>query len=137
MITTIAEDVTTFRTVEEAQAHFDARANLYNDRNVAAILDGLEDDVEIHYGDLPVMHGKREFEPVIRKRLASFTSYTLKKTVRVVQGNVVLTELDIRWEGEASQGKQHRTRGFEILTFRGKRLAKWELVSCDWPGNLP
>lgn len=137
MIATISTAAPPFQTVEEAQTHFDARASLYNERNVAAILDGLEDDAEIHYGNLPVMRGKREFEPVIRKRLASFTSYNLKKTVRLVQGNVVLTELDIRWAGEASQGQLRRTRGFEILTFRGKKLAKWELVSCDWPINLP
>lgn len=137
MIATISAEVPPFLTIEEAQAHFDARATLYNERNVEAILDGLENDAEIHYGDLPVMRGKQEFEPVIRKRLASFTSYNLKKTVRLVQGNVVLTELDIRWTGEASNGQPRRTRGFEILTFRGKKLAKWELVSCDRPGNLP
>ncbi|WP_406625231.1 nuclear transport factor 2 family protein [Acidovorax sp. SDU_ACID1] len=126
-----------FLTVEEAQAHFDSRAALYNDRNVEAILDGLEDDAEIHYGDLPVMHGKKAFEPVLRKRLESFTCYHLQKTVRLVQGNVVLTELDIQWAGEASQGQPRRTRAFEILTFRGKKLAKWELVSSPRPPNLP
>ncbi|CAN7316391.1 nuclear transport factor 2 family protein [Variovorax sp. LjRoot84] len=137
MLTTISTAVPPFQTVEEAQAHFDVRASLYNERNLAAILDGLEEDVEIRYGDLPVMRGKRELEPFIRERLASFTSYNLKKTVRLVQGNVVLTELDIQWAGEASQGQPRRTRGSEILTFRGKKLAKWELVSCDRPGNLP
>lgn len=124
-----------FRTIEEAQSHFDSRASLYNDRNVAAIVAGLADDVEIHYGELPVM-GKQEFEGVLAKRFKDMTEYNLKKTVRFVAGNQVVTELDIRWAGPASNGEKRRTRGLEILTFQGKKLIKWELVSCPRPVNL-
>lgn len=126
-----------FETVEQAQAHFDSRASFYNNRDIAAIMDGYEDDIEIHYGELPVMYSKSEFLPVVEKRLASFSSYDLKKTVRFVQRNLVVTELDIRWAGDASQGQPRRTRAFEIVEFRGKRLAKWEMVSCPRPANLP
>lgn len=126
-----------FQTIEEAQAHFDSRASYYNERNIEAILAGLEDDIEIHYGEHPVMHGKKEFESFLQKRFASFSSYELKKTVRMIQGNAVLTDLDIRWAGEASQGQPRRTRAFELVTFRGNKLAKWEMVSCARPVNLP
>ena len=126
-----------FSTVQEAQAHFDSRAALYNQRNIAAILEGLEDDAEIHYGDLPVIHGKKAFEPILQQRMDAFSFYRLKKTVRMVQGNLVMTELDIEWSSDASDGQVRRTRGFEILTFRGRKLAKWELVSCPRPADLP
>lgn len=136
-MTTIAASSPVFESVEQAQAHFDSRASLYNDRDVSAILDGLEEDVEIHYSDLPVIRGRAAFGPVLQKRFDSFTSYNLKKTVRMVQGNQVFTELDIRWAGQASNGEPRRTRAFELLTFKGKKLAKWELVSCPRPSDLP
>lgn len=127
---------TTFQTIAEAQAHFDSRASFYNKLNIDAILDGLDENIEIHYADLPVMHSRKEFEPVLRKRMASFTHYELKKTVRMIQGNMVLTDLDIKWAGDASNGELRRSRALEIATFRGKKLVKWELVSCPRPANL-
>lgn len=127
--------VSGFQTVQEAQAHFDSRASLYNDRNVAAIMDGLADDVEIQYGEMPVM-GKKEFEGALTQRFNEMTEYHLHKTVRFVVDNQVVTELDVRWAGVASQGQPRRTRALEILTFRGKKIIKWELVSCLRPSNL-
>ncbi|WP_454743503.1 hypothetical protein [Cupriavidus necator] len=124
-----------FQSVEEAQKHFDSRASLYNDRNVAAIIDGLADDVEIEYGELPVM-GKKEFEGVLSQRFKDMTQYHLNKTVRFVVGNQVVTDLDIRWAGAASDGELRRSRALEILTFREKKIIKWELVSCLRPSNL-
>jgi hypothetical protein len=129
--------ISPFQSITEAQAHFDSRANLYNKRDVDAILAGIEDDAEIHYGELPVCYGKKEFEPILRKRMESFTSYHLKKTVRMVQGNMVFTELDIQWASDVSKGELRRTRAFEVLTFNGHKLAKWEMVTCQRPTNLP
>lgn len=134
-MTSTNQAISGFQSVEEAQSHFDSRASLYNDRNVAAIMDGLADDVEIHYGELPVM-GKKEFEGVLSQRFKDMTEYHLDKTVRFVVDNQVLTELDVRWSGTASNGQPRRTRAFEILTFRGKKIIKWELVSCLRPSNL-
>jgi len=125
-----------FGTLEETQRHFDKRAELYNRRDFDGILNGLSEDIEIHYCDLPVIHGRSEYEKILNDRFSKIIHYDLKKIVRFINGNFICNDLEIDVLTTASDRKQVK-RAIELLTYDDDaRIRKWEMVANDWPEGL-
>lgn len=139
MTTSLKHPPLTKVTVEEGQKWLNVLVELWNadPRDIAAMASFATSDCETHYGDMPILRSRAEMERMLEKRFSEFTSYRLKKTVRMASENMLAVDLDIRWSGTASNGEMRRSRALEFLTFRDGYACKWELVSCLAPPDLP
>lgn len=103
----------------------------FGSADVTGILSGYTDDVVIRFADLPEIRGKAAAEHFLRARFARQRNYRLKKTLRVLEGNMIGNYWEGQWE-DAVTGKQMRGRGTEFWTVRDGKIAVWEATFNVW-----
>lgn len=104
--------------------------------DVAVILDGFTDDVVIRFGDLPEISGKAAAEKFLRTRFARQKNYTLRKTLRALDGDIVGNYWDGMWT-DTQSGKDMQCIGTEFWTVRAGKIALWEATINIWEVGAP
>jgi hypothetical protein len=94
------------------------------------ILDMFTDDVIADLGPV-TLTGKEQLRPIIRERYSRYTHYDLRKTVRAVAGDLVISDARLRWKSLEHSTLQH-TRAIEILQVRDGRIARWDNAGASW-----
>ena len=99
--------------------------------DVEAILRAYTDDVVIRFADIPEIRGKAAAERFLRARFARQRNYRLRKTLRMLEGNLIGNYWDGAWE-DAQTGKPMVGRGTEFWTIRDGKIAIWEATFNAW-----
>ncbi|KQU91687.1 hypothetical protein ASC78_01825 [Variovorax sp. Root318D1] len=131
--------MTDWKSYQKGSAALDAEtAQIWLDQVVAAvssldtdrILDIFTDDVIADLGAV-VLTGKEQLRPFVRERYSRYTHYDLRKTVRAVAGDLVISDARLSWKSTEHSTLQH-TRAIEILQVRDGRIARWDNASSSW-----
>lgn len=131
--------MTDWKSYQDGSAAFDAAtAQNWLDQVVAAcstlnpdlILDIFTDDVIADLGAV-VLTGKEQLRPFVRDRYSRYTHYDLRKTVRAVAGDLVISDARLNWKSLEHSTLQH-TRAIEILQVRDGRIARWDNAGASW-----
>lgn len=99
--------------------------------DIEAILRGYTDDVVIRFADIPEICGKSAAERFLRARFARQRNYRLRKTLRMLEGNMLGNFWEGEWE-DAQTGKAMSGRGTEFWTIRDGKIAIWEATFNVW-----
>jgi hypothetical protein len=119
---------------ESAQRWLDRVSATCHTLDPVLITDMFTDDVTADLGEV-VLQGKESLRPLIESRYANYTFYELKKTVRIVAGDIVVCDARLRWSSK-EQPERQNTRAIEILQVRDGRIARWDNASVSW-GEKP
>jgi nuclear transport factor 2 (NTF2) superfamily protein len=107
---------------------------------LARIERGFTEDAVASFADFPEMHGREAIMHFLRARFARTRDYKLKKTLRVLMGDLLANTWDATWE-DAQTGKPMQGRGTEIWRVRDGRIALWDATFNAWerggPPNTP
>ena len=131
--------MTDWKSYQNGSAALDAEtAQRWLDQVVAAcstldpdlILDIFTDDVIADLGAI-VLTGKEQLRPFVRERYSRYTHYDLRKTVRAVAGDLVISDARLSWKSPEHSTLQH-TRAIEILQVRDGRIARWDNAGASW-----
>ena len=99
--------------------------------DIESILAGYAPDIVIRFADFPEIRGKEEAERFIRARFARQKDYRLRKTLRMVMGQMIGNTWEGTWQDTVT-GKQMRGFGTEFWTLRDGKLACWEAAFNVW-----
>lgn len=119
---------------EQAVAMVQAAETNFGSGNVPAILDGFTDDVVIQFADVPEIHGKADAKKFLNARFSRQKNYQLKKTMRMLQGNMVGNFWDGTWE-DAQTGRRMTGRGTEFWTVVDGKVRLWEATFNVWDAD--
>jgi nuclear transport factor 2 (NTF2) superfamily protein len=111
--------------------------NAFGAAELARIEQGFTEDAVASFADFPEMHGRDAIMRFLRARFARTKDYKLKKTLRVLMGDLLANTWDATWE-DAQTGKPMQGRGTEIWRVRDGRIALWDATFNAWEdGGLP
>lgn len=88
------------------------------------ILDMFTDDVIADLGPV-TLTGKEQLRPIIRERYSRYTHYDLRKTVRAVAGDLVISDARLRWKS------LEPLLNFEWVRFRLAELCEGLCDDCQ------
>lgn len=94
-------------TIEEAMGLLRRNEELFARAAVREILEGFTDDVIVEFADVPRVEGKPALERFLAARFARQTNYRLRKTLRAINGNVIIGTWTGEWQ-DAVTGKLPR-----------------------------
>lgn len=94
------------------------------------IADIFTDDAIADLGEV-VVAGKEQLRPLIKQRYSKYTHFDLRKTLRVLSGDLVVCDARLRWKS-AEQPNMQQTRAIEILQVRDGRIARWDNAFVSW-----
>jgi nuclear transport factor 2 (NTF2) superfamily protein len=103
----------------------------FGSADISAIMRGYTEDVVIRFADVPEIRGKADAERFLRARFARQRNYRLRKTLRMLEGNMIGNFWDGEWE-DAQTGKPMVGRGTEFWTIRDGKIAVWEATFNAW-----
>lgn len=103
----------------------------FGNGDAGTIVAGYADDVVIRFADVPEIKGKAAAEKFLQTRFARQQNYRLKKTLRMLEGNMIGNFWEGTWE-DARTGKKMRGRGTEFWTMREGKVAVWEATFNVW-----
>ena len=104
---------------------------LFGAQDVEEIMKGFADDAEVTFADLPPMKGKAEIESFLRSRFARQEGYRLKKTLRAVNGNLIVGTWTGSWRDSVT-GKEMLGRGTELIALNDGLCTRWEATFNMW-----
>ncbi len=118
------------RLVQEVEDAFDAA-------DLARIERGFTEDAVASFADFPKMRGREAIMRFLRARFARTKGYRLKKTLRVLMGDLLANTWEATWE-DARTGKPMQGRGTEIWRVADGRIALWDATFNAWEqGGAP
>ncbi|WP_145566629.1 nuclear transport factor 2 family protein [Yersinia aleksiciae] len=85
------------------------------------------DDVVVKYNQLDVIHGKEALLSFLSPRYHILSDYQLDKNILLTQGGTVCLEVIASYINREN-GKAYRSKIFEILTFNGDLISRWDYV---------
>lgn len=85
------------------------------------------DDVVVKYNQLDVIHGKEALLSFLSPRYHMLSDYQLDKNILLTQGGTVCLEVIASYINREN-GKAYRSKIFEILTFNGDLISRWDYV---------
>ncbi len=85
------------------------------------------DDVVVKYNQLDVIHGKEALLSFLLPRYQVLSDYQLDKKIILTQGDTVCIEVIARYINRENS-KAYRSKIFEILTFNGDLISRWDYV---------
>jgi nuclear transport factor 2 (NTF2) superfamily protein len=97
---------------------------------------GFTEDAVASFADFPAMHGRKAIMRFLQARFARTKGYKLKKTLRVLMGDVLANTWDATWE-DTQTGKPMQGRGTEIWRVRNGRIALWDATFNAWERGGP
>ena len=117
--------------LEEATQIVKAVEDAFGAADIERIMVGFTPDAIAQFADFPEMKGSAAIEKFIRARFARQKNYRLRKSLRMVQGNMLGNYWEGEWEDIVS-GKQMKGRGTEFWTMEGGKIALWEATFNAW-----
>jgi nuclear transport factor 2 (NTF2) superfamily protein len=109
----------------------------FSSADISAILDSFTDDVVIRFADISEIRGKVDAERFLRARFARQSNYTLSKSLRMVEGDMIGNFWEGDWDDVQTRQKM-RGRGTEFWTLRDGKIALWEATFNVWQdGRAP
>lgn len=100
------------------------------------IKQGFTEDAVASFADFPEMRGREAIMQFLRARFARTKGYKLKKTLRVLMGDLLANTWDATWV-DAQTGKPMQGRGTEIWRVRDGRIALWDATFNAWEHGGP
>ena len=104
--------------------------------DLVRIEQGFTEDATALFADFPEMHGRAAIMRFLRARFARTKGYQLKKTLRLMMGDLLSNTWDASWE-DAQTGKPMLGRGTEIWRVRDGRIALWDATFNVWEKGGP
>lgn len=104
---------------------------LFSSGDVAAILDGFADDVEVRYGAYPPFTGKERQRSMLRQRFARMRDYRLSKRLEFVCGACIAASWTGSWI-DVHTGAPMEVLGVELLTVRDGGFCRWTASVSSW-----
>lgn len=95
--------------------------------DMSLIASCFTDDVVVKYNQLDVIHGKDALLSFLLPRYEVLTDYQLDKEILLTQGDAVCLEVTASYINR-DNNKAYRSKIFEILTFNGGLIARWDYV---------
>ncbi len=120
-------------TWEEAEQLMREAEEAFAEADVDRILQMFTPDVVVRYADFPEIRGRQALAEFLRARFARQRNYRPQKSLRVVQGDLIVDSFEGIWE-DAVTGEKMRGRGIEIVRgCRGKPSEGGDSRSRDAP----
>lgn len=85
------------------------------------------DDVVVKYNQLDIIYGKEDLLSFLSPRYQVLSDYYLDKEILLEQGDTVCLEVIASYINRAN-GKEYKSKIFEILTFNGDLISRWDYV---------
>lgn len=85
------------------------------------------DDVVVKYNQLDVIHGRKALISFLLPRYQVLSDYQLDKKILLDQGDAVCVEVIASYVNR-DNSNAYRSKAFEILTFNGELISRWEYV---------
>ena len=108
----------------------------FGTHDIGRIMDGSTDDITVRLADQPEIQGKEAVRAFLAARFVCQKGYTLTKTNRMVDGNMIGNYWVGDWE-DAVSGKRMSGRGSEFWTVRDGKVAVWEAAFSVWDRDAP
>lgn len=108
----------------------------FGSHDIDMIMAGFTEDVTVRFADQPEIQGQDAVRQFLEARFARQKGYTLTKTMRMHQGNVIGNYWVGDWE-DAFTGQQMSGLGTEFWTVRDGKVAVWEAAFSVWDRNAP
>ncbi len=110
---------------------YDERVCVVRDKfrtlDMALIASCFTDDVEVAYNQLEIIRGKEALLSFLTPRYQVLADYQLDKRIVLSQGNTVCVEVSASYR-HRENNKAYQSRIFEVLTFRGELISRWDYV---------
>jgi nuclear transport factor 2 (NTF2) superfamily protein len=103
--------------------------------DMVAILAGFSDDVLVHFADYPEFRGKTELEKFLSARFARQKNYRVKKTLRAVEGNLIVNTFVGEWDDAVTKRKM-KWRGSEFIRLKRGLCTEWLAYSNMWDADI-
>lgn len=105
--------------------------------DLARIERGFTEGAVASFADFPEMDGRAAIMRFLRARFARTKGYRLKKTLRVLMGDLLANTWEATWE-DARTGRPMQGRGTEIWRVENGRIAVWDATFNAWEqGGAP
>ena len=104
--------------------------------DIDRIMNGFTDDITVRFADQPEIRGREPVRRFLEARFERQKDYTLTKTNRMVDGNLIGNYWVGDWE-DAFTGKRMSGRGTEFWTVRNGKVAVWEAAFSVWDRDAP
>ena len=114
-------------TAERARAILSAAEGAWHDRDADALAAAVHPDVRIRFNDLPEIRGREDARAWIIHRMAVQKGYRLGKTLRGIDGNLIIGSWTGQWT-DAETGEHWRGRGIELLALEDGLIREWDGV---------
>lgn len=108
----------------------------FGTHDINRIMDGFTDDIVVRFADQPEIQGKEAVRQFLEARFERQKDYTLTKTNRMVDGNMIGNYWIGDWE-DAFTGKRMSGRGTEFWTVRDGKVSVWEAAFNVWDRDAP
>ena len=93
----------------------------FGTHDIDRIMPGFSDDITVRFADQPEIHGHAAVRAFLEARLARQKAYTLTRTNRMVDGNMIGNYRVDDWE-DAFTGKRMSGQAFGHLGFTGTSI---------------
>ena len=124
-------------TFGDAEAVLERAQRLMSAGDISEVMKTFASDVVVRFADLPETCGKPALENFLLARFARQKNYRLQKQLRTVSGKVIACYWEGEWE-DGQDGREMQGRGIELLTVRGREIARWEATFNVWQkGSAP
>ena len=123
-------------TFGDAEAVLERAQRLMSAGDIPEVMKTFASDVVVRFADLPETYGKPALENFLLARFARQKNYRLQKQLRAVSGKVIACYWEGEWE-DGQDGREMQGRGIELLTMRGKEIARWEATFNVWQKGSP
>jgi nuclear transport factor 2 (NTF2) superfamily protein len=105
--------------------------DMFHRRDLAALVNGFTADCIFRFSEPPEQRGREALERFFAARFARQRSYRLTKTLKAIEGNVLVNLWEGAWEDSRS-GKAMAGRGLETWVMRDGMIAEWDAAFNVW-----
>jgi len=119
---------------EQARDVLTAAEQCWHDRDLEALVAVVDPNVRIRFNGQPEIRGRDEARAWFAARLATQLDYRLKKTLRALDGPLIVSSWVGRWRVGAT-GEFYRGYGIELLTIQDGLVQEWDAVMHSRPEN--
>jgi len=130
-MTTLGEIESEQITVAQAEAILRGYEAVFMRGDMEAILAGFSENVLVHFADYPKFQGKAELEKFLRARFARQKNYRLKKTLRAINGTLIVNTFVGEWDDAVTKRKVE-WRGSEFIRLERGLCVEWLAYANLW-----
>lgn len=118
-------------TEEQANALLREVEDIFHRRDLDALVNGFTEDCVVRFSEQPEFQGRQALRKLFAARFARQKDYRLRKTLRMLHGNMLGNVWTGAWE-DARTGRRMEGFGVEFWTMRDGKIAIWEASFSAW-----